>query len=279
MKKKKACICILIICLLLVIPACSKSKPNGVEKPSEAVIEVVSEPQSELKSETRSEVFSEPISELSSDQPEVLPPPSAEEAELNRLLKENKVYLTLVNKTNALPENWEDIIVLDTAKNSLGEEVQIEHETLQAFNTLREELLEKEGIQIELDSVYRSVEEQQEIWDEWSADPDKGIGYCEKYLSPPGYSEHHTGLAVDIFIIEDGKAIRENDDMIADVEDFAIIHQYLAEHGFILRYIEGKESITGYAYEPWHFRYVGDPKIASIISKGNMTLEQFLQKY
>lgn len=192
------------------------------------------------------------------------------------VMAEDDVYLTLVNKTHPLPDDWENKVEIITVYNSLGEEHRIEAETFVAFSELRDELLEKEDIQIELDSIYRSVAEQQEIWDEWSADPELGEDYCKQYLAVPGYSEHHTGLAVDIFVMKDGEQIRDNDDMIADVEDFSVIHEYLAKHGFILRYLEGKDDITGYAYEPWHLRYVGDTSIAKAIMDKNLTFEEYL---
>lgn len=188
-------------------------------------------------------------------------------------------YLVLVNKTHALPDGWENVVNIITVENSLGEEIQIEKKTFEMFTALRDELLENYNIQIELDSVYRSVEEQQEIWDAWLADPDKGEDYCKKYLAVPGYSEHHTGLAVDIFIIKDGKAIRENDDLFADEDDFAKIHDLLPTYGFILRYPKDKQYSTGYDYEPWHFRYIDDPVSAIAISFVGVTLEEFLSEY
>ena len=185
-------------------------------------------------------------------------------------------YLTLVNKQSKLPENWNFLFDFSVGKNALGELYIVESKALAAFEALRTELLETEGIQIELDSIYRSLDEQQDIWDSWLADPEKGPAYCELYLAPVGCSEHHTGLALDIFLIRDGKSIRENDDMIADREDFAVIHQYLAQYGFILRYPEGGSDITGYSYEPWHLRYIDDPEIAAYIMENNLTLEEYL---
>lgn len=188
--------------------------------------------------------------------------------------KDYDPYMVLVNKTHELPRGWDRIVDIITVENSLGEEHQIEKKTYDAYCALRDELLKDYHIQIELDSVYRSVEEQQEIWDAWTADPEKGEDYCEKYLAKPGYSEHHTGLAVDIFIMKDGEEIRENDDMIADTEDFAIIHQILPKYGFILRFPEGKEDITGYEYEPWHLRYIDDPGLATVITNVGTTFEE-----
>ena len=187
------------------------------------------------------------------------------------------VYLVLVNKKHPLPDDWESKVQIDRVQNSLGEELQIEHRTYENFLKLREALL-REGVQVELDSVYRSVAEQQAIWDEWSADPELGEEYCQQYLAVPGFSEHHTGLAVDIFIMKNGEEIRDNDDMIADVEDFAKVHALLAEYGFILRYPQGKDDITGYAYEPWHLRYIDDTRIAREIQQNGLTLEEYLEK-
>ena len=187
------------------------------------------------------------------------------------------VYLTLVNKTHSLPENWEELVQIDTVFNSLDEENRIEHKTYEQFKLLRSELIEN-GVRIELDSVYRTVEEQQAIWNEWSNDPELGEEYCRKYLAVPGHSEHHTGLAVDIFIIKNGEEIRENDDMTADTKDFAKIHELLPKYGFILRYPEGKEDITGYAYEPWHLRYVDSVEIATEITNQGLTLEEYLNQ-
>ena len=183
------------------------------------------------------------------------------------------IYLVLVNKENKLPDDWTDRIELKVEYNALGEEVWAEKVTLEHFDALREELLEQR-IDIEIDSAYRSVEEQQEIWDEWMAV--YGKDYCERYLAKPGYSEHHTGLAIDIFVIQkNNRIVRDNDDMIADIGDFAEIHQLLSKHGFILRYPDGKEDITGYSYEPWHLRYVGEDA-ARVISECGITLEEYL---
>jgi len=182
-------------------------------------------------------------------------------------------YLVLVNKQNKLPDNWEEVVQLEDSVNRYGETYQVEKTALAAFYELQKDLLDNDGIIIELDSTYRSVKRQQEIWDEFEAE--KGLEYAQKYVAVPGYSEHHTGLAIDICIEKDGVRIDDNDDMIAEKEIFAKIHAKLADHGFILRYLEGRDDITGYAYEPWHFRYVGVDAAKEIMSKG-ITLEEYL---
>ena len=188
---------------------------------------------------------------------------------------ETEVFRVLVNKANPIPDNWEDTVEIITVENYAGEPIQIEENTYAHFLLLRDELLD-EDIQIELDSVYRSVEDQQELWDYFTEE--YGEDYAIKYAAEPGYSEHHTGLAVDIFLVKDGKEIRNNEDMIADEEDFAVIHKLLPKYGFILRYPKGKEEITGYAYEPWHIRYIGCQEAAMDIAEQGLTYEEYLEE-
>ena len=186
-------------------------------------------------------------------------------------------YLVLVNKQNKLPDDWESIVELVDTKNAWDEDIKIEKETFEAYKKLKA-VLEKEGVYIELDSVYRSVKAQQELWDNWSKDPEKGPEYVKKYVAVPGYSEHHTGLAVDICLKIDGKLVYDNDEMKKEKEIFSKIHSKLADYGFILRYLDGKDDITGYAYEPWHLRYIGSVEIAKEIMSKNITFEEYLKK-
>ena len=184
------------------------------------------------------------------------------------------IYLTLVNKNHRLPVGWEDKIELETAHNFQGEEFQVERETLRHFESLRDDLL-LQGIDIELDSTYRTIDGQIDVW-EWFRNEGYSDEYCFSHLAIPGFSEHHTGLAIDIGIIKDGVFINDNDEMVAEKEIFAMIHERLADHGFILRYPPDRENSTGYSYEPWHFRYVGEEH-AKFITEFGMTLEEYLE--
>lgn len=186
-------------------------------------------------------------------------------------------YLVLVNKYSQLPDSWEENIELVDAKNAWDEDIKVEKEAYKEYEKLRK-ALEKEGVIIKLDSVYRSVKDQQQLWDDWSKDPELGIDYVRKYVAVPGYSEHHTGLALDICIEKEGELIYENDAMIAEREIFSKIHSKLADYGFILRYLENKDDITGYAYEPWHLRYIGNKEVAKEIQSNNLTLEEYFDK-
>ena len=186
-------------------------------------------------------------------------------------------YLILVNKQYKLPDDYESKVDLINVTNFLREEKthQIERTTYEYFSKLKQKLFDEYNITIELNSVYRTVAEQQEIWDEFVRE--KGEEYAKKYVAVPGYSEHHTGLAIDICLIINGVIVDDNDEVIVQKEIFDKIHQKLEEYGFILRYPLGKEKITGYNYEPWHLRFVKVENAQKIKNKG-VTLEEYLGK-
>ena len=184
-------------------------------------------------------------------------------------------YKVLVNKENKIKDNFLSKIELITTKDVDGEEIQVEKETYNAYLELKK-FLETKNVIIGISSAYRSKDYQQDIYESFIEK--YGKDYADKVVAPVGCSEHHTGLALDINIMKDGKWPEINPELMEDEESYKAIHQYLANYGFILRYPEGKESVTGYPYEPWHIRYVGNP-VAKIITKNNYTLEEYLNNY
>ncbi len=180
-------------------------------------------------------------------------------------------YLVLVNSDNKLPDNWEETVVLETVSTEHGN-LKAEKETLAAFLELQE-ACENSGVTIEVCDAYRSVEEQEEIVRKFTEK--YGEEYVRQYVAVPGYSEHHTGLAIDIHLIVDGNLIEENDDLMECVEEWELVHSKLADYGFILRFPEGKEEITGIEYEPWHIRYVASSDTAQEIASEGITLEEY----
>lgn len=182
-------------------------------------------------------------------------------------------YLVLVNKENKVPDNWENNIDLVVLKNVFNRTIKVEKETLEKFSEMRDDLL-KEWIDIELDSAYRSLEKQQDL--EEDMEEEYGVDYAKKYMANPGYSEHHTGLSIDVCLKKDWKIIHENHEMIVECKIFEKIQEKLADYGFILRYPEWKEYITWYDYEPWHLRYVWDVNVAREIMEKWLTLEEYL---
>ena len=191
-------------------------------------------------------------------------------------------YMALVNKESRLPEGWEEAMEITTITNSVGDEVKTESKAYEAYCALKEEVekdLEGYGegeVKLELDSAYRSIAEQQAIWDDFEKKYDEE--YTKTHVAVPGFSEHQTGLALDLYFTIDGKDIYENEDLVKYTDIWDVIHARLAKHGFILRYLQGKKDITGYAYEPWHIRYLDDPAVAEEIMDRNVTLEEYLGK-
>jgi len=199
---------------------------------------------------------------------------TAEPAPATEPVKESNIdYMALVNKLNPLPEGWEDALVTVHMTNSCGDDVEVEVKAYDAYLALKEDL-EKEGVYIDLDSARRTVAQQQDIMDRFIEK--YGEDYAAKTVAQPGYSEHHTGLALDLYLNVDGKDVIYNEDLVTYPEIWAKIHEKLADHGFILRYLKNKEYITGYAYEPWHIRYIDSVASAHEIMDQYITLEAYV---
>ena len=118
-------------------------------------------------------------------------------------------------------------------------------------------------------SAYRSYDYQQNVWN--TTAEQSGEDYARSYVATPGYSEHHTGLAVDIGIFySDG-----SQGSFSDSQNAVWMDEHSSEFGFIRRYAEDKVSITGISNEKWHFRYVGLPH-AVYMKQNNLCLEEYL---
>ncbi len=154
--------------------------------------------------------------------------------------------------------------------STVGPGVQLQREAA----TLLGELMQQIGgwKSIAPVSGWRSLEEQQNIWD--SSLLENGLEYTRTYVARPGHSEHQTGLAIDLGLRQ------ESIDFICpdfpDTGVCGIFKQKAADYGFILRYPSGKEDITGIGCEPWHFRYVGIPH-AKIMAENGQTLEEYTE--
>ncbi|GAB7386716.1 hypothetical protein BSNK01_05520 [Bacillaceae bacterium] len=129
----------------------------------------------------------------------------------------------------------------------------------------------KERIAIAGVSAYRSYERQKEIfqYNVRTMGKEKAV----RVSASPGRSEHQTGLAIDISCPRIGYALEET---FAHTPEGRWLAKHAPAYGFIIRYPKGKEHITGYAYEPWHLRYVGEEVAKEIAEKG-ITLEEYYQ--
>ena len=120
-------------------------------------------------------------------------------------------------------------------------------------------------------STYRSFDYQTQLYDRYVTND--GQDAADRYSARPGYSEHQTGLAFDI-----GERHFEQHfakESFGETEAGKWVAANAHNYGFIMRYPNGSEKITGYMYEPWHFRYVGE-ELAVQVYEANVTLEEFL---
>ena len=185
-------------------------------------------------------------------------------------------YMVLINGENRLPENFEETIELLAVENAVGEKYQIEKKAYEAFMRLRQDLLDNDGIQAELISVYRTVKQQEAIFENYTQK--FGLEYAKTYAALPGHSEHHTGFAIDVGIVQDGKLSHLIADLLAVDHLFQTVQAKLPQYGFILRYPKGKEDVTKIGYEPWHFRYLDSPEIAKEITDKGICFEEYWAK-
>jgi len=179
--------------------------------------------------------------------------------------------MILVNNNVPLPSGYE--VETEVAETATGKELQ--KEAAQAYRQM-DKAADAEGVDLLLCSGYRSVEYQTGLFeDEKQEYLDKGHSEQEAYdlaktvVAVPGHSEHNCGLAADIVT----PSYQNLDSGFEDTEAFEWLDKHAAEYGFILRYPEDKQAITGIIYEPWHYRYVG-PENAKLIKESGLCLEE-----
>lgn len=130
----------------------------------------------------------------------------------------------------------------------------------------------KEGIALYGVSGYRSYKTQSALW-RYNLRT-KGLAAASRYNASPGMSEHQTGLALDV----SAKSVKYTlTEPFGRTKEGVWLADNAHRFGFILRYPEGKEHITGYAYEPWHIRYVG-VETARTIYESKLTLEEWTDR-
>ncbi|MNW49334.1 D-alanyl-D-alanine carboxypeptidase [compost metagenome] len=178
----------------------------------------------------------------------------------------------LVNKEFALPEDHvpTDLVYPDvrfTFKEKI-EKRMMRSEAAAALEKLFAGA-EEDGVYLAGVSAYRSHSTQTALFNRYVAKD--GEEKAKTYSAVPGHSEHETGLSIDVSG-SDGKCAAE--DCFGGTKEANWLDEHAAEYGYIIRYPEGKESITGYKYEPWHIRYVG-VEIATYIAENNITLEEY----
>ena len=171
----------------------------------------------------------------------------------------------LVNKYNYLgsnyvPKNLENISLKYSRKG-----MKLVRNAKNAYEKMAK-AAKKDGYNIVVTSSYRSYKYQVNLYNRYKAKDGKKA--ADKYSARPGYSEHQTGLAVDIY---NGKIDFNN---FEKTKEFKWMKKNAYKYGFILRFPKDKVKQTGYQYESWHYRYVGK-KAAKYIHKHNLSFEEY----
>ena len=185
----------------------------------------------------------------------------------------------LINRNHLLDETFipDDLMITDNNENNFHQfsnpnlKPMISKSIFPYFLKMQQDM-KKLGLHIIIDSGYRSYDYQKDIFQRKIKE--LGIEKATNLVALPGSSEHQSGLAFDIAIIRNGVYCKSS-----KPEDKEII--WLMEnsykYGFILRYPKGKENITGYSFEPWHYRYVGT-RLSNLLNKFEITLEEYYEQ-
>ena len=179
--------------------------------------------------------------------------------------------LLLVNDWNPLPAGYDSDVTFSTVSGGK----QVDSRIIDAVNRM---LNDAAAYDLAVVSAYRPKEEQDILyWRKVKQYTDKGYSDLEAQkvggtiVKRPGFSEHNCGLAMDV----GGSGDYTLEQTFANTPAYAWLMEHCADYGFILRFPEGKEDITGVIYEPWHYRYVGE-EAARYIMDNDLCLEEYL---
>ena len=183
-------------------------------------------------------------------------------------------YLVLVNDTHPMEEGYEPKLAY------LSEERYLDERVVEAAKSMISDA-RKAGLGVYVGSCYRSLKDQARIFNySMENQRDAGRSYWEAYqavsllVAEPGTSEHALGIALDLT----SNVYVELDEGQENTPEYKWFKENCYKYGFILRYPPEKTEITGIAYEPWHYRYVGVEDATKITELG-ITLEEYLEEY
>ena len=277
-----AVILVLSCLLFTIVYFASELRNQGIQannstpsQPSESSV-LVSEPSTVI-----SEVSETPVSksESSVQTESSIQPESSVQQNIEYISKEHDEiydgYLILVNKDYPSHHDGENTVSLMDYKSSTygitDNRVCADKGIINNMNQMFDDFASIYGYtDVMVACAYRSYSLQVQLYNDEIAE--KGDLDAEQWVAPPGFSEHQSGYAFDLNLsIENGSGgINYNGEGI-----YSWINENSYKYGFILRYLEGKEQITGYEHEPWHFRYVGEAH-AEYIMKNMITLEEYI---
>ncbi|KMK77543.1 M15 family metallopeptidase [Alkalihalobacillus pseudalcaliphilus] len=242
-----------IICFCVLLIACSNNEPeenqneiNEEHPPEENVHENEGEPDN----------------------------PTGDGTEIEEQEPEDPSISRLVNKENHLESDYAptDLVTLEVPTVLEDPEInQLREPAAKALTDMFTAALDN-GLVLHARSGYRSYQTQDALFNRYVSQ--NGEEAANRFSARPGQSEHQTGLAIDITSESVNYLLKEEFGETAE-------GMWLADHahtfGFILRFPEDKEDITGYLYEPWHFRYLGQELATDVFNSG-LTYEEYLEQ-
>jgi len=178
----------------------------------------------------------------------------------------SKGNLMLTNKFNRLDNTYNsDNMVKVSNQYSYGDDQLLTSDTYNAFVEMFN-AAKKENLTLIINSSFRSYEDQEEIYNFYKET--KGENEADRIAAKAGFSEHQTGMCVDI------QTYGSKADTFEEFDEFKWLQNNAYKYGFILRYPKDKEYITGYNYESWHYRYVGK-EAATYIHENGITFDEY----
>ena len=174
---------------------------------------------------------------------------------------------TLVNTFNRLASDFEPFDLVDLDGGQF-----LREEAADAFLALEQALYETEGLRLTRRSAYRSYDSQLSLFE--SNVNNLGLEEATRWSARPGHSEHQLGLAIDI-IHQMDTWTNLSDTGFDQTPQYRWLLNNAHEFGFILRYPQAFEHVTGFSYEPWHWRYVGTELATYLVENNIPTLEHY----
>jgi len=178
----------------------------------------------------------------------------------------SKNELMLTNKFYSLDNTYNSENMVTVSKQySYGEKQMVTSATFDAFLSMFNDA-KKEDLTLIINSSFRSYEDQEQIYKFYK--DTRGESQANKIAAKAGFSEHQTGMAIDI------QTYGSTASTFEEFDEFKWLQENAHKYGFILRYPKDKEYLTGYEYESWHYRYVGI-EAATYIYENNITFDEY----
>lgn len=175
----------------------------------------------------------------------------------------------LVNKYHALTKDYQASDIIKTSATYSYANNELNREAYEAYKNLAE-AAKTDGYTILILSSYRDYDYQDKLWNQRKQS--YGTRKADEYAARAGSSEHETGYAIDVADYHD------KNDSFKDTESYQWMLNNSYKYGFILRYPEGKEDITGYKFESWHYRYLGIDLATKVYNEG-ITFDEYYEFY